>query len=91
MPSIEKLTTRFENTCQQIQDFIRIIVAHLGGTEDINFYKNPTIYNLDKVDNIVENERYVDRLCVIFNEITFYRLWNIIIIAFQSLRNKIKK
>lgn len=80
IPSIEKLTTRFENTCQQIQDSIRIIEAHLGGTEDINFYKNPTIYNLNKVHNIVE-----------VNEITFYRPWNIIIIAFQSLRNKIKK
>ena len=43
----------------------------MGGAEDINFYINPTIYNLDKVDNIVENESYVDRLCVVVNEITF--------------------
>lgn len=32
----------------------------MGGTEDIN---------LDKEDNIVENEKYVDRLCVVLSKI----------------------
>lgn len=68
MPSIEELTTRFENTCQQVQDSIRIIEAHLGGNQEIHFNINETNYKLDKVDNILETERYVDRVCVIFNE-----------------------
>ena len=73
MPSIEEITTRFESSRQQIY------TSTFWWYWRHQLLYKPINLQFGQCDNIVENERYVDRLCVILSEITFYRLWNIII------------
>ena len=37
MPSLEELTTRFESTCDKIQDSILMIEANMGDNEEFSF------------------------------------------------------
>ena len=56
------------NKYKILSELLLLLLAHLGGNQEIHFKINETIYKLDQVDNILETERYVDRVCVIFNE-----------------------
>ena len=50
MPSLEELTTRFESTCDKIQDSILMIEVHMGDNEEFSFNMTREIYNLGSAD-----------------------------------------
>ena len=50
MPSLEELTTRFESTCNKIQDSILMIEANMGNDQEFSFNMTREIYNLASTD-----------------------------------------
>ena len=50
MPSLEELTTRFESTCDKVQDSILMIEAYMGDNEEFSFNMTREIYNLGSAD-----------------------------------------
>ena len=50
MPSLEELTTRFESTCDKIQDSILMIEANMGDNEEFSFNMTREVYNLGSAD-----------------------------------------
>ena len=62
MPSLEELTTRFESTCNKIQDSILIIEANMGTDQEFSFNMTREIYNLASTDiSVLDNavDRYI--------------------------------
>ena len=62
MPSLEELTTRFESTCNKIQDSILMIEANMGNKQEFSFNMTREIYNLASTDiSVLDNavDRYI--------------------------------
>ena len=67
MPSLDELTTRFEATCERIQDSIRVIESHMGAKEEFTFNINRAVYTLEDID-ISQAESDVDNFTMVFQE-----------------------
>ena len=67
MPSLDELTTRFEATCERIQDSIRVIESHMGAKEEFTFDINRAVYTLEDID-ISQAESDVDNFTMVFQE-----------------------
>ena len=67
IPSLEELTTRFESTCDKIQDSILMIEANMGDNEEFSFNMTRKIYNLGSAD-ISSMDNAVDHYIKVLEE-----------------------